>query len=228
MKTYLVEKWSGYDHVTTLRVFALQLSRNMNTHWPVKITADILVQTSGDETCGEDLAIAQRAEVRQTEHSAPHSCSPPPQQIFWFFTNTKKRNNMAKGAPGSLSLTSRKTRSKTRKQCFQVLFGGELELSQRASELRQRFLDDNPDVAAAWVEKRKNKLERGKKKDATTEKDPTAFVKFQSQVLDAAWAAATDEQKAKAEELYLAQDKEKPDDTAVEGEAAQLQTERRK
>jgi hypothetical protein len=224
VKTYLLPHMSNFQGSASKQVFCRQLSNEVQPQWPAEITEEVLAQADGDTAQAEVLAIAMRALVRQRgsthRHTRTHFVSPA-QQIYWFFTN-QARGKMAKSSVGTLSLTSRKTRNKTRKQCFQVLFARELDLTARARQLRARFLRDNPSIAELWDDRRKNKVEFDKSK----EKDPTVLVKFQSQALNEAWEAATADQKAKAEDLYKNQQDSHESEEVGEDEEAPTERQR--
>jgi hypothetical protein len=170
-------------------------------------------------------------------------CSPPLlsdtlQSVYWFFIN-ENRSKMGKGR-ATFSLNVRKTRAKTLKQCFQVLFTAELGLKARAHELREQYLLANPDEAKKWAKTGKKSTVADRDSGGggggsggsgdSKPKDPTSLVKYTTQALNEAWAVATDEQKAQAQAMWAAQYASEGDDHEEGGEiqGSTEESERRK
>lgn len=105
----------------------------------------------------------------------------------------------------------KRTRLKTLEQCFSLVHYHSLGLSNRAQELRNAFIADNPEIARRASE-RAAYLKLHKKKRDEGETDPLAQVKFQAQAAREAFSQATAKQLALAQGLYNNQFDDNDDD----------------
>jgi hypothetical protein len=95
---------------------------------------------------------------------------------------------------------TKRHRAKTPVQCFSKVWHGPLNLSARVTEYRDRFMAENPDLVKQVEKEKAEHREKG-----IAYIDPLHPLKFNAIVTELAFAEATPEQLAKAEDFHNSQ-----------------------